>query len=208
MDLVDTDALPLRQLPNGNWQLRKRLKNGRRVEVSLRTKKREVAEDRARQLIGERVELERTSTWRMHVERGLKARGWLYIMNRRCRMRAKTKKGGHPTLEVLRTVAERAAGHCEVSGIPFYVGDERHHPFQPSIDRIDSARGYEVENMRMVCLAVNYCMGKWGEKTLQVIAATMAMKQLRDIVTVNAYSAESGWGGVKMKPPQTPESCI
>jgi hypothetical protein len=168
--------------------------DGTRIEISLRTKKLALAQERARKIIGERAEAELSQHWSTHVERGMKARSWLYTMARRCRTRAKIK-GGCPSLEVLRIVAERSNGRCEVSGIPFYIGNERNHPFQPSVDRIDSARGYDADNMRMVCLAVNYCMGKWGEKTLQVIASMMAMQQLKNLATGNSYSAESGRAG-------------
>jgi hypothetical protein len=42
-------------------------------------------------------------------------------------------------------------------------------PFAPSIDRIDSSLGYTMENVRIVCLIVNYSLGNFGDKFLKII---------------------------------------
>ena len=39
-----------------------------------------------------------------------------------------------------------------------------------SLDRIDSSKGYTVENCRLVCTAVNLAMNEWGEDVLERIA--------------------------------------
>lgn len=41
------------------------------------------------------------------------------------------------------------AGKCQVTGIPFDMLSAR-GPFRPSIDRIDSSRGYEIDNVQLV----------------------------------------------------------
>ena len=46
------------------------------------------------------------------------------------------------------------AGACEVTGIPFVLGVFR-HAFLPSIDRIDSSKGYTPENCRVVLWMIN-----------------------------------------------------
>jgi hypothetical protein len=46
------------------------------------------------------------------------------------------------------------SGVCEVTGIAFVRGTSR-HPFLPSIDRIDSDKGYTPENCRVVLWIIN-----------------------------------------------------
>lgn len=55
-----------------------------------------------------------------------------------------------------------------VTGTPFtleVIAGKR--PYAPSIDRIDSAKGYFPGNCRMVCVAANYAMNVWGEAVLR-----------------------------------------
>ena len=40
---------------------------------------------------------------------------------------------------------------------------ERRHPFSPSIDRIDSTKGYVKENVRIVWLIENYCKNSFTD---------------------------------------------
>lgn len=74
-------------------------------------------------------------------------------------------------------IAVRAAGRCEISAIPFTLGEARgryeRRPWAPSIDRIDSAKGYSVTNCRLVCIAVNLAMNTWGIDTLQTMARAL-----------------------------------
>lgn len=53
-------------------------------------------------------------------------------------------------------------GLCEITGMPFDLSPGRHFN-SPSIDRIDSTRGYSPDNIRVVCHAMNAAMGDWGE---------------------------------------------
>lgn len=43
-------------------------------------------------------------------------------------------------------------------------------PFAPSLDRIDSTRGYVVGNVQFVCTAANFAKGQWGLDVLRRIA--------------------------------------
>ena len=88
--------------------------------------------------------------------------------------RARAKRGG---LEVTLTnewVRERLEkGVCEMSGIPFHSGPKERNttsPYSPSIDRIDSSKGYTPENCRVVLWALNAAFGHWGEETFRKIA--------------------------------------
>jgi hypothetical protein len=54
---------------------------------------------------------------------------------------------------------------CAVTGVAFEFEGKR-NPFRPSLDRIDSSRGYEPGNVRLVTLAANLAMSNWGDETL------------------------------------------
>jgi hypothetical protein len=45
-------------------------------------------------------------------------------------------------------------GVCEVTGIAFVIGSTK-HPFLPSVDRIDSDKGYTPDNCRIVLWIIN-----------------------------------------------------
>lgn len=70
-----------------------------------------------------------------------------------CRRRAK-ERGMEFTL-TLEWIAQRLLeGVCEVTGIAFVLGAPK-HAFLPSIDRIDSSKGYTPENCRVVLWFIN-----------------------------------------------------
>jgi hypothetical protein len=82
------------------------------------------------------------------------------------------------SLEFLLMMYDRQEGRCAVTGIPFDVGPTNggktgldRKPLRPSIDRIDPRQGYVDGNVRLVCAAVNYAMGPWGEGLFRLIAA-------------------------------------
>jgi hypothetical protein len=65
-------------------------------------------------------------------------------------------------------------GRCAVTGIPFrmrrFPDAFVKYPFAPSIDRILSRGGYTPDNTRLVCAAVNFGMGQWGEELFLTLA--------------------------------------
>ncbi|WP_333710325.1 hypothetical protein [Malikia spinosa] len=69
----------------------------------------------------------------------------------------------------------RSRWRCEISGIHFEFAAPTqrgpHRPFAPSLDRIDSNIGYIKSNVRLVCLAVNLAMNRWGVEVLEKISA-------------------------------------
>lgn len=74
-------------------------------------------------------------------------------------------------------VAERAGGRCEVSGIPLMVSAAGlKGPYGPSLDRVDSAMGYAEQNVRIVCVAVNYALNSWGLDAFLPVAHAMAKR--------------------------------
>lgn len=61
---------------------------------------------------------------------------------------------------------------CTLTGIRFDLKLKQYklaNPFRPSVDRIDSSKGYEPDNIRLVCVAVNYALNEFGESTLRTI---------------------------------------
>ena len=68
------------------------------------------------------------------------------------------------------------SGRCAVTGIPLDFGKRRkgeRYPWIPSIDRIDSTKPYTKDNARLVCVAANYAMNRWGEAVLWRIGLAM-----------------------------------
>lgn len=64
-----------------------------------------------------------------------------------------------------------SGARCAVTGIaldlsPPTDGQKKRRPWAPSIDRIDSTKGYTKNNSRIVCCAANFAMNMWGEGIL------------------------------------------
>ena len=51
---------------------------------------------------------------------------------------------------------------CEITGYPFNLDGGRTFD-SPSLDRIDSTKGYTIDNVRVVLHCINAAMGDWGE---------------------------------------------
>ena len=78
---------------------------------------------------------------------------------------------------VIKEIVRRAGGRCEVSGIPFSAVEVAGvRPFAPSLDRVDSTKGYLPENCRLVCYAVNVALHQWGDEVLLRIAEGIVRK--------------------------------
>lgn len=59
----------------------------------------------------------------------------------------------------------QAGGRCQLTGQPFdryYKSGPGKRPFIPSLDRIDSNKGYEVGNIRLVTSIVNLALNDFG----------------------------------------------
>ena len=96
--------------------------------------------------------------------------------------RARAGKKGVPFDPALRSfvAAAIAGGLCSVTGIPFVLdstGDSAvKHPLAPSIDRIDSSKGYTADNVRVVCWAVNAACSTWGlDATLAIFSRALGI---------------------------------
>lgn len=69
---------------------------------------------------------------------------------------------------------------CALSGLPFrpeYDGVHGRNPFAPSIDRIDSAKGYTLDNCRVILSCLNMGLGQWGlDEVLPIWKAVIAQQ--------------------------------
>lgn len=83
------------------------------------------------------------------------------------------------TRDQITELYERSRGYCEFSGIKFAYSENgrgKVRPFAPSLDRIDSNKGYTMSNCRLVCAAVNVALNAFGDDNLDLIcAARMAV---------------------------------
>ena len=118
----------------------------------------------------------------IHREEVIEGRSWTGKMLDNARRRSKESGLGFSlnTRDIVALMAEQA-GRCAASGLPFSVSKfpaYRSRPFAPSIDRMDNARGYTRDNVRLVCIAANIAINEWGEDVFTRIAVGIVMKKL------------------------------
>ena len=99
----------------------------------------------------------------------------------------------HTILSLIMPSSCAQDGRCAISGLPFsltrFEGVLAKHPFAPSLDRISSRGSYTADNVRLVCIAVNFGMGQWGEE-LYLTFARATVEQSDKIVFQGAQTAE------------------
>jgi hypothetical protein len=67
---------------------------------------------------------------------------------------------------------------CAISGLEFVLSSTvgrsaGREPLRPSLHRIDRSGGYVPSNVRLICVAVNYAIGAWGEDLFfKIVTAT------------------------------------
>lgn len=90
----------------------------------------------------------------------------------------------------------RQDNRCAITGIEMAVAADlgAKSPYQVSIDRIDSARGYTRDNCRLVALAVNLALNVWGLETYLALAKGA-------IETQNCHTKSVAFGS---EPPHQP----
>jgi len=98
---------------------------------------------------------------------------------RRASANAKNKRREYDLPEgYAETLWNNQHGHCAVTNLRFHL--ERFndafvkYPYGPSIDRIDSKLGYAPGNVRLVCVAVNFGLGQWGDEMFLALAKAAA----------------------------------
>ena len=102
-------------------------------------------------------------------------RKWLLRSASRTRTAAISRGIGFDfELEYAEVLFLRQYGRCAVTRIPFHMQRFSDafvkYPFAPSIDRILSSGSYTQDNARLVCAAVNFGMGQWGEELFLTLA--------------------------------------
>lgn len=76
---------------------------------------------------------------------------------------------------------------CSVTGVTLsfspYDGDSgTRHPWKPSFDRIDNAKGYVPGNVQLVCWAYNLAKGNWSAEVVEQWVRSMSqMKQAKNV---------------------------
>lgn len=71
-------------------------------------------------------------------------------------------------------------GVCELSGINFDLSSPNgtaFNPYSPSIDKIDSKKGYTFDNCRVIITALNIALSEYGLGTYLEIAEKVISKQ-------------------------------
>ena len=107
-------------------------------------------------------------------KRGIKARtslrGRAVVMHNHARARAaEARDRGREMvydLEVEWIEEKLKEGKCELTDIEFQitVGD---NPYAPSLDRIDSSKGYTKDNVQVVVVAINMMRNRWDDDTIK-----------------------------------------
>jgi len=88
-------------------------------------------------------------------------------------------------------------GRCAVTGRSFSLQTFPDvlvkRPFAPSIDRILSSGGYTRKNVRLVCVAVNFGMGQWGQEVFLELAHAAVDQEQRAPRVTSAADWEAGY---------------
>lgn len=103
---------------------------------------------------------------------------WATMLYRKTMQSARTRKIGFAlSQDEFLTMVKGSRGRCCLSGIKFNLattaeveGSFPRRPYAPSVDRINSKLNYTADNVRLVCVAVNYAMNFWGEDVLLRVA--------------------------------------
>lgn len=85
--------------------------------------------------------------------------------------RQRAKKAGIEHTLTKEWILPRMTG-CEMSGLPFDLTRGR-TAFSPSIDKIDSSKGYTPDNCRVILWALNAAFCDWGQDTFARIWETV-----------------------------------
>jgi hypothetical protein len=78
-------------------------------------------------------------------------------------------------------VLDKVLSGCELSGLAFTYerdGSGKNVPLSPSIDRVDSSKGYTKDNCRVIVWALNAAFNSWGKAQFkQIVSAWLSRDQ-------------------------------
>ena len=107
------------------------------------------------------------------------ARGRAIELMIRIKRQAKGRRFGKPGFDFDLTVewieARINAGFCEKTGIQFDLRDRDGGwvPFSPSVDRIDSKKGYTMDNCRVVCKIYNMAKNQFSDEDVLTMSRAL-----------------------------------
>jgi hypothetical protein len=87
------------------------------------------------------------------------------------------------TLEDVLSLYERSGGLCSLTGLPFDLTppDRRrerfYRPLAPSLDRVDSDKGYTPDNVRLVLTCINLALNRFGEEFMAPVLAAFLTRR-------------------------------
>lgn len=90
--------------------------------------------------------------------------------------RSSLNVAGEYDLDLQWFVDKLTIGKCEITGIQFDFNEHplySKNPFSPSIDRVDSLKGYSKENCRVVLWQVNLARGEMNDSDIVFILEKM-----------------------------------
>ena len=79
--------------------------------------------------------------------------------------------------EFLQELFDKTEGVCEQTGIPFDMAlgtKKNRNPLRPSVDRIDSAKGYTQDNVRLVLTIVNIAKSDFPDEVVNTVVEAWA----------------------------------
>ena len=87
-------------------------------------------------------------------------------------------------IKLLLDLWKKQSGRCALTNIDFILKRTESYnsePFAPSIDKINPKLGYTIDNIRLVCVAVNYALNEFGEDIFkQICLAYLNASTLRE----------------------------
>ena len=101
-------------------------------------------------------------------------------------MKSRARKKSLPctaTKEDILMLLTSCRGLCAVSGVPLdmdtKIEGKRVSPWMPSVDRMDSNKGYVPGNIRIVCYIANLAMSQFGEGALELLLHYYAQSKFK-----------------------------
>lgn len=165
----------------GRWYFR-RSYNGRRISRALKCTSLREARVRYADLERQLAVHPRASVVNAELPKMLEGHASLFARMLAAAKTRACKKGLAFALtrtDIAKLYAE-CGGVCAVSKLPFTldrIGSRA--PFSPSLDRIDSTKGYTYENCRIVCYIVNMAMSDYGDEPLRIVARAIVSEECR-----------------------------
>lgn len=105
---------------------------------------------------------------------------WNRIYKTSCKNAKRKERDFSLSWDDMMFLVARSNGRCELTGIAFQnitnLKLKERQPFQPSIDRIDSTKGYVLDNCRLICVAANLAINSWGDWVLMELTRAIHIK--------------------------------